>query len=214
MAGLLNHMFVRYSVPPFLYQACFKASKEPSNALSNDPFKEKQELFRKWFVTLAQGGSFPKLVKPYMTSKESSVFLAAPETNRIHENVWWAKMQVAGLPVGISEKLLDRIFSHYFIGQIPPRERRGLAPHAEAEAPAGHNRPSDISARVFTFKAALKSALSVRPQRRQTNWLWLFRVPRAQCPHPEQVRDVYAGSTVTTGKPAASALYATKARSW
>ena len=59
--GLLNHLFVRYPVPAFLYQACLKDSA--------DPFKDKQEIYRQWFVTLAQGGSFPKLVKGCLTSE-------------------------------------------------------------------------------------------------------------------------------------------------
>ncbi len=106
LTGLLNHLFVRCSTPAFLYQACLKNS--------GDPFQDKQAMYRQWFVTLAQGGSFPKLVKGLMTSKEAFVFLSAPVTNRIHENVWWAKMKVAGPPVGITEKLIERIFSPYF----------------------------------------------------------------------------------------------------
>jgi hypothetical protein len=106
LVGLLNHIFVRYPVPAFLYQACLKDN--------GDPFKSKQELYQQWFVVLAQGGSFPKLVKWFMTSKEAFLFLSAPATNRIHENVWWAKMKAAGLPSGVIEKLIERIFSHYF----------------------------------------------------------------------------------------------------
>jgi hypothetical protein len=106
LVGLLNHLFVRYPVPDFLFQACIKDG--------SDPFKDRQEIYRHWFVTLAQGGSFPKLVKGYMTSKEAYLFLSAPTANRIHENVWWAKMKAAGLPVGVIEKLIERIFSHYF----------------------------------------------------------------------------------------------------
>src|SRR5262249_51347548 len=76
-------------------------------------FKDRQEMYRHWFVTLAQGGSFPKLVRGYLTSKEAFVFLSAPAANRIHENVWWARMRVAGLPVAITERLIDRLFGHY-----------------------------------------------------------------------------------------------------
>src|SRR5439155_10635260 len=56
----------------------------------------------------------PKLVKSYMTSKEAFLFLSTPTANPIHENVWWAKMKAAGLPVNVIEKLIERIFSHYF----------------------------------------------------------------------------------------------------
>src|SRR5689334_11364483 len=79
LAGLLNHMFARYHVPVFLYQACLKNSDDPFNCMG--------EMYRQWFVTLAQGGSFPKLVRGLLTSKEAFLFLSAPATNRIHENV-------------------------------------------------------------------------------------------------------------------------------
>ncbi len=106
LAGLVNHMFARYPAPAFLYQACKK--------WTGDPFECMHETYRDWLVTLAQGGSFPKLVKGIMTSREAFTFLSAPAANRIHENVWWAKMKVAGLPNSIIEKLTERIFGHYF----------------------------------------------------------------------------------------------------
>jgi hypothetical protein len=106
ITGLLNHMFVRYPVPAFLFQAFDKKS--------DDPFDGWHEMYRQWFVSLAQGGRFSQLVKGFMTSKEAFVFLNAPATNRIHENVWWAKMKVAGVQNGVIEKLMERIFSHYF----------------------------------------------------------------------------------------------------
>ncbi|HZT41559.1 MAG TPA: PcfJ domain-containing protein [Chthonomonadaceae bacterium] len=106
LIGLLNHLFVRYPVPAFLYQACLTASE--------DPFKCMHEMYRQWFVTLAQGGSFSKFVKGFMTSREAFAFLSAPAGHHIHENVWWAKMRVAGLPVSLTEKLIERVFSHYF----------------------------------------------------------------------------------------------------
>jgi len=106
LAGLLNHMYVRYPVPSFLYDCCRKET--------GDPFECMHDLYRQWFVCLAQGGSFPKLVKGFMTSREASVFLGAPAANRIHENVWWAKMRMAGIPLGTIEKLNERVFAQYF----------------------------------------------------------------------------------------------------
>ena len=104
--GLISHMFVQYPVPAFLYQSCLKAP--------DDPFKDRQAWYRQWFVTLAQGGSFSRLVKGYLTSKEAFTFLSAPANNHIHENVWWAKMKVAGLPTPLIDKLIERIFGHFF----------------------------------------------------------------------------------------------------
>ena len=105
LVGLLNHMFVRYPVPAFMYQACLHPE---------DPLHKRHGIYRQWFVTLAQGGSFSKLVRSFMTGKEAHLFLSAPACNQIHENMWWAKMRVAGLPVGLTEKLIDRIFGQYY----------------------------------------------------------------------------------------------------
>ena len=106
IAGLVNHMYVRYPVPGFLYRCCRKGT--------GDPFECMHDMYRMWLVCLAQGGSFPKLVKCVMTSREAYVFLGAPAGNLIHENVWWAKMRVAGIPTGTAEKLIERVFAHYF----------------------------------------------------------------------------------------------------
>src|SRR5207249_538615 len=48
-----------------------------------------------------------------MTGKEAFTFLNAPANGRIYENVWRAKMMVAGLPVAVIEKLIGRIFCEY-----------------------------------------------------------------------------------------------------
>jgi hypothetical protein len=106
LTGLLRHMFARYPVPGFLYQCCLP---------TDDPFAEMHAVYRMWLIALAQGGSFPKLVKGVMTGREAFLFLSAPAGNRIHENVWWARMKAAGIPDPVIERLMERIFSHYFI---------------------------------------------------------------------------------------------------
>ncbi len=102
--GLIDHLFVVYSVPAFLYQAF---------SHTHDEFNETWAGYRNWFVTIAQGGSFPKLVKPFMTAKEAHLFLAAPDRNLIRANVWWAKMKAAGLPAEVIDRLVDRIFAYF-----------------------------------------------------------------------------------------------------
>ncbi len=105
--GLLNHMFCRYPVPTFLYSACLKET--------NDPMAAHHSVYRQWFLTLAQGHSFTKLVKGTMTGREAFAFLSAPSHNRVHVNVWWARMKVAGLPERSISHLLDSLFaSRYF----------------------------------------------------------------------------------------------------
>lgn len=117
LMGLLNHLFVRYSVPAFLYGVCLQAN-QPDEANLPRAAKNAREaerlLYRQWFVTLAQGGSFPKLVKPFMTGKEAFLFLSAPATNSVAANVWWAKLKAAGIPAPVIEKLIARIFGQYF----------------------------------------------------------------------------------------------------
>src|SRR5258706_11038395 len=103
--GLIEHLFVDYSVPTCLYQACL-----PGEA----PFHFAHEMYRQWLVTIGQGGSFSKLVKPFMTSMEAHLFLSAPAGNRVHENVWWAKLRAAGLPDRAINELGDRIFTYHF----------------------------------------------------------------------------------------------------
>jgi hypothetical protein len=107
LTGLIQHMYVKYPIPAFAYQACLPAAED-------DRFALMQSVYRQWFLTLAQGGSFPKLVRGIMTSKEAAVFLAAPATYRFHENVWWARMKTAGLPGSAIDFLIARLFQNQF----------------------------------------------------------------------------------------------------
>ncbi len=38
-------------------------------------------------------------------------FLRAPAGRKVHENVWWARMTVAGLPEALIGRLIDRVFT-------------------------------------------------------------------------------------------------------
>jgi len=103
--GLIRHLFVKYPVPRFLYDVCRKDYKPKHPKMHAD--------YLMWFLALAQGQSFTKLVKPYMTAKEAHCFLSAPYET-VHENVWWAKLKSAGVPQQLIGKLIDRIFNNYF----------------------------------------------------------------------------------------------------
>jgi len=132
VTGLINHLFVKYPVPSFLYAAFRCRSHERAQVRQQarqqlvvgarhieqeevDRFEDRRPLYRKWFVALAQGESFPKLVKGIMTSREACMFLKAPANQAIHENVWWARLSVAGISPSASKKLIDRIFSTCWI---------------------------------------------------------------------------------------------------
>ncbi len=104
--GYIDHLYVRYPVPRFLYQAFFENAEEPFDCM--------REIYRKWFVSVAQGMSFARQVKGVMTSKEAKTFLDAPWDNFVHENVWWAKLTVAGVPSAIRDKIIAKILANYF----------------------------------------------------------------------------------------------------
>jgi hypothetical protein len=113
IVDLINHLFVRYPVPYFLYQVCLNT--ETYKGARVDRFYYMHDIYREWFITIAQGGSFTKAVKGVMTSKEASLFLTGGPHRFVHENAWLAKMQVAEVPFGLHDLLIDRILTrHYF----------------------------------------------------------------------------------------------------
>ncbi len=130
LTGLINHMFVKYPVPDFMYQVCLAklpqgqrnaGAAQPDPVMLNDMARVQdkndlaraQDTYRCWFITLAQGDSFNKLVKGLMTSREAVTFLPAPAGRKAHENVWWARMKVAELPEALIGALIDRVFTNY-----------------------------------------------------------------------------------------------------
>ncbi len=113
IVDLINHLFVRYPVPGFLYPVCL--DNDTHKEARADRFSFMHGIYRQWFITLAQGGSFSKAVKGVMTSKEASLFLKGDPNRFVHENVWLAKMQAADVPAPLRLLLLDRILTrHYF----------------------------------------------------------------------------------------------------
>jgi len=117
LIGLINHMFVKYRVPDFFYYL-FLQPKQIVNrygATTKQKYKYTYmfDIYKKWFVTIAQGGSFRKEVKHIMSSKEAALFLKGP-CEEIHENIWWAKMVNLGISNTNALKLIDRVFGNYF----------------------------------------------------------------------------------------------------
>lgn len=107
--GLIRHLYVKYPVPDFLYDVCRNDYKPKHPKMHPD--------YLLWFLALAQGQSFPKLAKPYMTAKEAHCFLSGPY-NEIHMNIWWAKLRVAGIPSNVADKLIERVFkNHFFVDE-------------------------------------------------------------------------------------------------
>lgn len=56
------------------------------------------------------------------------------------------------------------------------------------------------------LRAAFTSACSAKPHDVQENVAWLGRFFLLTCPQDEQVCEVYAGSTYTSGTPARAAM--------
>jgi hypothetical protein len=105
VVGLIRHLYVKYSCPYWMYDVLRKDFKQP--------YPKMHETYRAWFLALAQGRSFTKMVKPYMNAKEAYYFLNAPYTE-IHKNFWWARLKHAGVDERQAKQLIERIFGSYF----------------------------------------------------------------------------------------------------
>ena len=47
------------------------------------------------------------------TGNETVQFLKAPDSRKVHENVWWAKLRTADVPDKMSDELITRILTNY-----------------------------------------------------------------------------------------------------
>jgi hypothetical protein len=113
--GLIDHLFVRYPVPLFLYRTMlsweglelvFGIPALSSPNLGNLP---PEAAFRHWFLAVARGESFAKVAKDVFTRKEAHWFLQAPNSNTTVQNVFWAWCAAAGLPKTACDFLLERL---------------------------------------------------------------------------------------------------------
>lgn len=104
--GLIDHLFVRYPVPLFLYRAILSAE---GMALVFEPdVKSAAGEFREWFLTVARGESFAKATRGFFTKREAHEFLLAPAENGIEENIFWARAAAAGVPPAGCDFLVER----------------------------------------------------------------------------------------------------------
>jgi|GEM_PF-6221712 len=116
--GLLNHVFVKYPVPLFLYRSMLSrfglelVFGEAADDNNGSKFTHPENRFREWFVTVAQGGSFAKAAKDVFTKKEAHYFLLAPPLNTIAQNILWARARAAGLPPAGCDFLVERLAAH------------------------------------------------------------------------------------------------------
>lgn len=108
---LLRHLYVRYQVPDFMYEAFRLLTAAGSNRET-----EETKLYKKWFFCIAQGGSFRKMVKGLLSRAEADLFLKAPDditSGRIFNAVWYARLKNRGVNDGMIKRLLyeTRLFA-------------------------------------------------------------------------------------------------------
>jgi hypothetical protein len=108
---LIDYLFVRYPVPVFLYRSMLSYAglqlvfEEAAGKTKGLP---PESRYRDWFLAVARGESFAKMVKGVLTKREAHWFLQAPGGNSIEENLFWAKAAAAGVPLDGCDYLVGR----------------------------------------------------------------------------------------------------------
>ena len=97
---LLQHLYVKYPVPEFMYNLFF-----PHLFLRSANFNPNNFGFD-WFFCMAQGGSFQKLTKGVLTKKECISFFKAPDNYSVLNAFWFAKLHNRNIPHRIIKGLI------------------------------------------------------------------------------------------------------------
>lgn len=122
--GLVDHVFVRYRTPLFLYRSVlspegvrliFGAERV---AAADDCGRS---IYREWFFTAAQGGSLAKKMSDLMTKREVHCFLQAPAENSIARNLFWARCFAGGVPARVCQLLTERLASRDQLARLGGR---------------------------------------------------------------------------------------------
>lgn len=106
--GLVDHLFVRYPVPAFLYRAILSA-EGVGLVFGTEARSNPEAAYRGWFLVVASGGSFAKATRGVFTKREAHLFLQAPSSNTIVDNAFWARAAAAGLPRAGCDYLVARL---------------------------------------------------------------------------------------------------------
>ncbi len=108
---LCRHLYVKYPVPLFLYRAIL-SPEGVAEALGGAKPSADEGIYRDWFIAVAQGGSFAKVVASSATllnRKEAHWFLQAPNTNDIRTNLIWSRAAAAEVPLTGCDYLVNRL---------------------------------------------------------------------------------------------------------
>lgn len=144
--ALIDHLFVRYPVPLFLYRSMLSFAGlhlvfDQDGDRTNRSHVPGESKYRHWFLAVAQGQSFAKAAKDSFTKREAHWFLLAPPHNTIAKNIFWARAAAAGVPRDGCDYLADRIGGATQAMQIGDRMPDLLRFYAEAWAEMrGHDR--------------------------------------------------------------------------
>ena len=126
IVGLIDHMYVVYPVPSFLYRGLLskKGLREVFGLeyLDEDSAKESGDrVLVQWFMTAAQGGSLAKELAGMLNKREVHWFLQAPAHNSIQRNLFWAKLAAAGLPMDACQFLTDQFGAKHLQSRLGTR---------------------------------------------------------------------------------------------
>ena len=102
-----NWLYVIYPVPSFMMKLFLTKFKHRYR--SNFDQIQTEMMFFRWFLTIAQGGSFAKEASKFLTKKEAHLFLNGPTDNTIKENVWWARCKSVDLNTKLTTFVVKRL---------------------------------------------------------------------------------------------------------
>lgn len=107
--ALVDHVFVAYPVPLFLYQAVLTQEGRIQVLGGDHRNCRASQWHRDLFLAAAQGRSVAKLLVDRLNKRETHWFLQAPIGNSITQNLFWAKCAAAGVPQRTCQFLTERL---------------------------------------------------------------------------------------------------------
>lgn len=168
--GLIDHLYVRYPVPKFLYRTML--SREGLKLVFGDAAVlpglsvAAEYKLRPWFLAVARGDSFAKLARDTFTKKEAHWFLMAPDYFQIPQNVLWARAAAAGVPRSGCDYVVQRFEPLRLreLGDRLPDLLRFYAEHWTSLSPSDRDEITDfiraaIENPAFTLKGRTVGSL-------------------------------------------------------
>lgn len=107
--GLIDHLFVQYQPPHFLYRAMLndEGRRLIFEQIDRGAGPDEVKSFQHWFLVVARGASFAKAASDHLSRREAHWFLLAPHDLSIHQNLFWAKCRAAGASEACARYLVE-----------------------------------------------------------------------------------------------------------